>query len=244
MSCLSSHYIAPPEQPPPYHAPPIAPTVPQALSPTPPHAQYQPPHRRNDDNELRTKVTNLEQSHGRLEQSFMNLEQHMEKMNSLLENFIMAQQTQGRFPTQTQPNSISANCIEEIHEQVTITPKRVNLGENESRELDIEIERKKREVEIVYKEDNGEVCDVHSEPCSFEVEIISEDYETLAQDLVTPPKEFTQWEDKVELFDCPTKSSIDVGLIYFLGVDKFNGDKDPYLIQFIFYSMSSEAENS
>ena len=51
-------------------------------------AQYQPPHRRNEDNELRTKVTNLEQQ--------------LKKMNFLLEIFIMAQQTQGRFPAQPQ----------------------------------------------------------------------------------------------------------------------------------------------
>ncbi|GFZ14466.1 hypothetical protein Acr_24g0006560 [Actinidia rufa] len=228
MSCLSSHYIAPPEQPPPSHAPPVASVVsmPYSAPSTPQQTQYQPPHWRNEDNELRTKVTNIEQQ--------------LEKMNFLLENFVMAQQTQGQFPTQTQPNSVSANCIEKIHEQVTITPKKVNLGDDKSRELDIEIERKKREVEIVYKEDNGEVCDAHSEPCSFAVEIISEDHEIFVQDLVTPPKEFTQWEDKVELFDCPTKSSIDVELINFLGVDKFNGVVDPYLIQFIFHSMSSE----
>ena len=58
-------------------------------------AQYQPSHRRNEDHELRTKVINLEQAHGRLEQSVTNIEQQMGKMNSLLENFIMAQQTQG-----------------------------------------------------------------------------------------------------------------------------------------------------
>ncbi|GFZ14721.1 hypothetical protein Acr_24g0009110 [Actinidia rufa] len=221
MSCLSSHYIAPPVQPPPSHAPLVVSvlSMPYSVPSTPQQTQYQPPHWRNEDNELRTKVTNIEQQ--------------LEKMNSLLENFIMAQQTQGRFPTQTQQNSISANCIEKIHEQVTITPKRVNLGEDESRDLDIEIERKKREVEIFYKEDNGEVCDAQSKPSSFEVEIISEDHETLAQDLVTPPKEFTQWEDKVELLDCATKSSIDVGLIDFLGVDKFNGVVDPYLIQLV-----------
>ena len=71
--------------------------VPQ-LVPQP--AQYQPLHRRNKDHKLRTKVTNLEQAHGRLEQSNTRLEQQMGKMNSLLENFIMAQQTQGRFPAQ------------------------------------------------------------------------------------------------------------------------------------------------
>ncbi|GFZ10847.1 hypothetical protein Acr_22g0002450 [Actinidia rufa] len=194
MSCLSSHYIAPPEQPPPSHAPPVASIVsmPYSASSTPQQTQYQPPHWRNEDNELRTKVTNIEQQLG--------------KMNSLLENLIIAQQTQERFCTQPQQNPRLINCIEKAHEQVQaitpltsgkeinkiITPKRINLGEDESRELDIKIERKKREVEIVYKEDNGEVCDAHSEPCSFEVEIISEDHETLAQDLVTPPKEFTQ----------------------------------------------------
>ncbi|GFS34043.1 hypothetical protein Acr_00g0031950 [Actinidia rufa] len=221
MSYLSSHYIAPPEQPPPSHAPPVASIVsmPNSAPSTPQQTQYQPPHWRNEDNDLRTKITNIEQQLG--------------KMNSLLENLIIAQQTQERFSAQTQPNSKSANCIEEIHERVTITPKRVNLGEDESRELDIEIERKKKEVEIVYKEDNGEVCDAQSEPSSFEVEIIREDHEILAQDLVTPPKEFTQWEDKVELLDCATKSSIDVGLIDFLGVDKFNGVVDPYLIQLV-----------
>ena len=39
--------------------------------------QYQPPHWKNEDNELRTKVTNIEQQLG--------------KMNSLLENLIIAQ---------------------------------------------------------------------------------------------------------------------------------------------------------
>ena len=77
-------------------------------------------------------------------------------------------------------------------------------------------------------------CAKHkANPVVFEVELISEDHETLAQDLVTPPKEFTQCEDKVELLDCPTKSSIDVGLIDFLGVDKFNWVVDPYLIQLV-----------
>ena len=95
-------------QPLPYHAPQsyltqtVAPNVPQALSPTLPHAQYQFPHRRNEDNELRTKVTNLEQSHGRLEQSVTNLgqsvtnlEQHIGKMNSMLESLVLSQQTKG-----------------------------------------------------------------------------------------------------------------------------------------------------
>ena len=35
---------------------------------------------------------------------------------------------------------------------------------------------------------------------------------------------------KVELLDCLTKSSIDVGLIDFFGVDKFNRVVDLYLI--------------
>ena len=61
-------------------------------------AQYQPPHRKNEGHELRTKVTNLEQAQERLEHSNTSLEQLMRKMNSLLESFIMAQQTQGRFP--------------------------------------------------------------------------------------------------------------------------------------------------
>ncbi|GFY95433.1 hypothetical protein Acr_10g0008180 [Actinidia rufa] len=155
-------------------------SMPYSALSTPQQTQYQPPHWRNEDNELHTKVTNLEQS-------FINIEQHMEKMNSLLENLIIAQQTQ----------------------------------------------EQKREVEIFYEEDNGDVCDAQSEPCNFEVEIISEDHETLAQDLVTPSKEFTQWENKVELLDCPIKSSIDVGLIDFLGVDKFNGVVEPYLIQLV-----------
>ncbi|GFZ05438.1 hypothetical protein Acr_17g0010100 [Actinidia rufa] len=143
MSCLSSHYIAPPEQPPPYHAPPVASIVPMPYSApsTPQQAQYQPSHWRNEDNELRTKVTNLEkshgrleqsiiqshgrleqsiihleQSHGRLEQSIIHLEQQLGKMNSLLENLIIAQQTQGLFPVQPQQNSRPANCIEETHE--------------------------------------------------------------------------------------------------------------------------------
>ena len=52
--------------------------------------QYQPPHWRNEDNKLRTKVTNIEQQLG--------------KMNSLLENLIIAQQTQERFSTQPNKN--------------------------------------------------------------------------------------------------------------------------------------------
>ena len=75
------------------------------------------------------------------------------------------------------------------------------------------------------------MCEAQSKPCSFEVELISEDHETLAQDLVTPPKEFTQCEDKVELLDCPTKSSIDVGLINFLDVAEIDWVVNPYLVQ-------------
>jgi len=145
----------------PYHAPQSyptqtgTPTVPQALSPTPPHAQYQPPHRRNDDNELRTKVTNLEQS-------VANLEQHMGKMNSILESLVISQQTQGRFPAQPQQNPKPANYIDETHEQVhaittlrsgkeidkTIAPKEVNYGKNgESGELSQESESEKKKIE-------------------------------------------------------------------------------------------------
>ncbi|GFS39068.1 hypothetical protein Acr_00g0060990 [Actinidia rufa] len=83
------------------------------------------------------------------------------------------------------------------------------------------------EVETFCEKDNSEVCEAQSEPSSFEVELISEDHETLAQDLVTPPKEFTQCEDKVELLDCSTKSSIGIRLIDFLGVDEFNWVVDP-----------------
>ena len=68
-------------------------------------------------------------------------------MNFLIENFIIAQQTQGRLPIQPQQNSKLANCIEETHEQVhaitslksgkeiykTIVPKEVNQGEDEFR---------------------------------------------------------------------------------------------------------------
>ena len=68
-------------------------------------------HRRNKDHELHTKVINLEQAHGRLEQQ-------IGKMNSLFENFIMAQQTQERFPAQRQQNFKPANYIEETYEQV------------------------------------------------------------------------------------------------------------------------------
>ena len=67
------------------------------------------------------------------------------------------------------------------------------------------------EEETHCEEENSEVCKAQREPNSFEVDLISEDHETLAQNLVTLPKEFTQCEDKVELLDCPTKSSIDVG---------------------------------
>ena len=78
--------------------------MPYSAQPTPQSTKYQPPYRRNEDNELRTKFTNLEQQ--------------LKKMNYLLENFIMAQQTQGRFPAQPQQNPKPANCIEETHEQV------------------------------------------------------------------------------------------------------------------------------
>ena len=64
--------------------------------------------------------------------------------------------------------------------------------------------------------------EARSEPSSFEIDLISENHETLAQDLVIPSKEFTHCENKVELLDFSTKSSIDVGLIDFLGVDEFN----------------------
>ena len=66
------------------------------------------------------------------------------------------------------------------------------------------------EEETHCEEENSEVCEVQNEPSSFEVDLINKDHETLAQDLVTPPKEFTQCEDKVEVLDCPTKSSIKV----------------------------------
>ena len=39
-------------------------------------------------------------------------------MNSLLENFIVSQQTKGRFPAQPQLNPKPGNYIEKIHEQV------------------------------------------------------------------------------------------------------------------------------
>ena len=77
------------------------------------------------------------------------------------------------------------------------------------------------------------MCQAQSESNNFKVKLISEDYETLAQDLVTLPKEFTQCEDKIELLDCPTKSSIEVGLINFLGIDKFNWVVNPYLIHLV-----------
>ena len=94
-------------------------------------------------------------------------------------------------------------------------------------ELEIQVDRL---VHTYCEEENSEMYEAQSEPSSFEVELISEDHETLAQDLVTPPKEFTQCEDKVELLDCPTKSSIDVGLIDFLGVNEFNWVVNPYLV--------------
>ena len=46
------------------------------------------------------------------------LEQQIGKMNSLLDNFIMAQQTQGRFLAQPQQNLKLSNYIEEMYEQV------------------------------------------------------------------------------------------------------------------------------
>ena len=74
----------------PYPTQPVAPMVPMSYptQPVPQQASYQPPHRRNEYNELHTKINNLEQQLG--------------KMNFLLENFIMAQQTQGQFFTQPQ----------------------------------------------------------------------------------------------------------------------------------------------
>ena len=85
-----------------------------------------------------------------------NLEQQLGKMNSLLKNFIIAQQTQWRFPVQPQQNPKLTNCIEETHEHVqaittlrnrkkidkNIASKRANQGIFESRELGGEIERK------------------------------------------------------------------------------------------------------
>ena len=54
-------------------------------------------------------------------------------------------------------------------------------------------------------------------PSSFEVDIISEEQETLADKLVTPPKEPTQCENKIGLSNishaCPTNSFIEVELI-------------------------------
>ncbi|XP_057506232.1 uncharacterized protein LOC130789481 [Actinidia eriantha] len=89
------------------------------------------------------------------------------------------------------------------------------------------------EEETYCEDENSEVCEAQSEPNSFEVDLINENHETLAQDLVTSPKEFIQCEDKIELLDCPTKSYIDVRLIDFLGVDEFNWVVDPYLVQLV-----------
>ena len=111
------------------------------------------------------KVTNLEQTPERMEQQ-------LGKMNSLLENFIIAQQTQGRFPTQLQQNPKPANYVEETHEQVhaittlrsgkqidkTIAPKEIKPGEDESRGLGREIGSKKSES----KKDKGKDKDHES----------------------------------------------------------------------------------
>ncbi|GFS42196.1 hypothetical protein Acr_00g0078450 [Actinidia rufa] len=122
-------------------------SAPQALPPAPQHAQYQPPHRRNEDDEMRTKVTSIEQQLG--------------KMNSILESLVISQQMQGRFSAQPQQNPKPTNCIEETHEHVqaittlrsgkeidkTIAPKRVIQGEEKSKELGGESERRKLEEE-------------------------------------------------------------------------------------------------
>ncbi|GFY96721.1 hypothetical protein Acr_11g0010270 [Actinidia rufa] len=96
----------------------------------------------------------------------------MGKMNSLLENFITAQQTQGRFLAQPQQNPKPANYIDETHEQVhaiitlrsgkeidkTIAPKEVNHGKNgESRRLIQESESEKKKTEEKDHESNSEL---------------------------------------------------------------------------------------
>ena len=47
------------------------------------------------------------------------------------------------------------------------------------------------EVETYCEKYNGEVCNAQSKPNNFKVDLINEDHETLAEELVTPPKEPT-----------------------------------------------------
>ncbi|GFY90908.1 hypothetical protein Acr_07g0011040 [Actinidia rufa] len=151
----------------PYSAPQVPPPVLQ-------HAQYQPPHQRNEDNEMRTKVTSIEQQLG--------------KMNSILESLVISQQMQGQFLAQPQQNPKPANCIEETHEQVqaittlrsrkeidkTIAPKRLIQGEEKSKELGGESERRKLEEER--KKSKGQEHEHDSDPVTkVPKEIIVED---------------------------------------------------------------------
>ncbi|GFZ14419.1 hypothetical protein Acr_24g0006090 [Actinidia rufa] len=99
----------------------------------------------------------------------------MGKMNSILENLVISQQTQGRFPAQPQQNPKPANCIEETHEQIqaittlrsgkeidkTIAPKRVIQVGEESRDLGGESERQK--VKEERKESKGKEREHDSE---------------------------------------------------------------------------------
>ena len=93
------------------------------------------------------------------------------------------------------------------------------------------------EVETFCEKDNGEVCNAQSEPSSFEVVLISDDHEILVEELVTLPKEPTQYENKIELINlshvCPKNSSIEEELIDFIGVDNSNWVVDPYLVYLV-----------
>ena len=100
----------------------------------------------------------------------------MGKINYLLKNFIIVQETQRQFPAQPQQNPKSSNYIKETHEQVqaitslrsekeiekTIALKRVNQGAVKSRELGGEIKRKKSEEDR--KESEEKEREHNSEP--------------------------------------------------------------------------------
>ena len=81
------------------------------------------------------------------------------------------------------------------------------------------------------------MCEEQSEPISFEVEVIIEDHETPAQELVTPLEEPTQCEVEVGLFNIShawyTNSFIEVECIDFLVVDNFNWVMGPYLVHLV-----------
>ena len=127
------------------------------------------------------------------------------------------------------------SCTESISELGIQVDKLVHMF-NEQKEREFLTQGQQEPVweeETNCEGENNEMCEAQSEPSNFEVEVISKDHEPRTQHLVTPSKEVTKCEDKVELLEYSTKSSIDVGLIDFLGVDKFNWVVDPYLVQFV-----------